>query len=58
MAHLKLLLCGIQILFIFVDFFNQIVEYTRTFSHHPLLKIWVGPVPFVVLFHPETVEVI
>uniref|UniRef100_H3CNU3 Cytochrome P450 4V2 n=1 Tax=Tetraodon nigroviridis TaxID=99883 RepID=H3CNU3_TETNG len=38
------------------DFFNQIVEYTREFSNYPLFKIWVGPVPFVVLFHPETVE--
>ncbi|XP_003972356.1 cytochrome P450 4V8 [Takifugu rubripes] len=38
------------------DFFNQIVEYTRENYHRPLFKIWVGPVPFVVLFHPETVE--
>lgn len=42
----------------FVDFFNQVIEYTRDFSHHPLFKIWVGTVPFVILSHPETVEVI
>ncbi|XP_069545296.1 cytochrome P450 4V8 [Brachyistius frenatus] len=38
------------------DFFNQIQCYTRDFWDAPLLKIWVGPVPFVVLFHAETVE--
>lgn len=57
-AHLKLLLSGIKILFIFVEFFNQIMEFTREFSHRPLFKIWLGPVPFLVLFHSETIEVI
>ncbi|XP_061769031.1 cytochrome P450 4V2-like isoform X7 [Nerophis ophidion] len=38
------------------DFFRQIVDYTEEFCNAPLLKIWVGTVPFVVLFHAETVE--
>uniref|UniRef100_A0A8C6LMU4 Cytochrome P450 4V2 n=1 Tax=Nothobranchius furzeri TaxID=105023 RepID=A0A8C6LMU4_NOTFU len=38
------------------DFFGQIIELTREFGHLPLFKIWVGPIPFVVLFHAETVE--
>ncbi|XP_047435475.1 cytochrome P450 4V2 isoform X2 [Mugil cephalus] len=38
------------------DFFTQVQEYTVRFRSAPLLKIWVGPVPFVVLFHAETVE--
>ncbi|XP_042248324.1 cytochrome P450 4V2 [Thunnus maccoyii] len=40
------------------DFFRQIVDYTHEFCNAPLLKIWVGPVPFVVLFHAETVETV
>ncbi|XP_008280300.1 cytochrome P450 4V8 [Stegastes partitus] len=38
------------------DFFNQIQELTREFSDRPLFKVWIGPVPFVVLYHSETVE--
>uniref|UniRef100_A0A8C7FAQ6 aromatase n=1 Tax=Oncorhynchus kisutch TaxID=8019 RepID=A0A8C7FAQ6_ONCKI len=38
------------------DFFNQIIEGTKEFRHLPLLKVWVGPLPLVVLFHAETVE--
>uniref|UniRef100_A0A3Q1I386 Cytochrome P450 4V2 n=1 Tax=Anabas testudineus TaxID=64144 RepID=A0A3Q1I386_ANATE len=40
------------------DFFSQIQEYTVVFRDLPLLKLWVGMIPFVVLFHPETVEVV
>ncbi|XP_068607156.1 cytochrome P450 4V8, partial [Brachionichthys hirsutus] len=40
------------------DFFGQMVEYTQQFYDEPLLKIWLGPVPFVVLFHAETVETV
>ncbi|XP_070683845.1 cytochrome P450 4V8 [Pempheris klunzingeri] len=40
------------------DFFRQIEEYTQQFADAPLLKIWVGTIPFVVLFHAETVETI
>ncbi|XP_054636134.1 cytochrome P450 4V2 [Dunckerocampus dactyliophorus] len=38
------------------DFFRQIQEYTQDFWNAPLIKLWVGTVPFVVLFHAETVE--
>ncbi|XP_034544483.1 cytochrome P450 4V2 isoform X1 [Notolabrus celidotus] len=38
------------------DFFRQIEDYTKEFASAPLLKLWIGPVPFVVLFHVETVE--
>ncbi|KAM3864770.1 cytochrome P450 4V8 [Diretmus argenteus] len=39
-------------------FFGQIVEYTDKYRDLPLLKLWVGPVPFLILFHAETVETI
>lgn len=42
---------------IFVDFFRQIMEFTKEFSDAPLFKIWIGPLPLLVLFHAETVEV-
>ncbi|XP_041838200.1 cytochrome P450 4V2 [Melanotaenia boesemani] len=38
------------------DFFGQILEFTTEFRNTLLFKIWVGPVPFVVLYHAETVE--
>ncbi|CAG5928667.1 unnamed protein product, partial [Menidia menidia] len=38
------------------DFFRQIVEFTEAFKDAPLFKIWIGPVPFLILFHSETVE--
>ncbi|XP_041641434.1 cytochrome P450 4V2 [Cheilinus undulatus] len=38
------------------DFFRQIEEYTKVYSTEPLLKLWIGPVPFVILYHAETVE--
>jgi cytochrome P450 family 4 subfamily V len=41
----------------FPDFFSQIVEATEEFRSSPLLKIWLGPVPMLMLYHPETVEV-
>ncbi|KAM5194429.1 cytochrome P450 4V2 [Mantella aurantiaca] len=40
------------------DFFCELVENTEKFRHLPLLKIWVGPVPFLILYHAETVETI
>ncbi|XP_031719163.1 cytochrome P450 4V8 [Anarrhichthys ocellatus] len=40
------------------DFFRQIEDFTHEFRDAPLFKLWVGPVPFVVLFHAETVETI
>ncbi|KAM4050011.1 cytochrome P450 4V2-like [Anomaloglossus baeobatrachus] len=38
------------------DFFLGLVEHTEAFRHLPLMKIWVGPVPFLILYHAETVE--
>ncbi|XP_005746996.1 cytochrome P450 4V8 [Pundamilia nyererei] len=38
------------------DFFRQIQDFTWEFRDKPLFKLWVGPVPFVVLYHAETVE--
>ncbi|XP_029292888.1 cytochrome P450 4V8 [Cottoperca gobio] len=40
------------------DFFAQIEDFTREFSDAPLFTLWIGPVPFVILFHAETVETI
>uniref|UniRef100_A0A3Q3VRL8 aromatase n=1 Tax=Mola mola TaxID=94237 RepID=A0A3Q3VRL8_MOLML len=40
------------------DFFRQIEDYIREYCDAPLFKLWVGPVPFVVLFHAETVETV
>ncbi|KAL2098086.1 hypothetical protein ACEWY4_007293 [Coilia grayii] len=40
------------------DFFCQLVDYTVQFRDAPLLKIWIGPVPFVLLFRAETVETV
>uniref|UniRef100_A0A8K9XRV5 aromatase n=1 Tax=Oncorhynchus mykiss TaxID=8022 RepID=A0A8K9XRV5_ONCMY len=40
------------------DFFRQVIGYTEQFRDSPLLKIWIGPVPFLVLFHAETIETV
>ncbi|XP_037328235.1 cytochrome P450 4V2 [Pungitius pungitius] len=40
------------------DFFRQIEDLTIEFSGEPLFKLWIGPVPFLILFHAETVEAI
>ncbi|KAA8594616.1 cytochrome P450 4V8 [Etheostoma spectabile] len=40
------------------DFFQQIMDFTRDFASAPLFKLWIGPIPFVILFHPETVETV
>ncbi|XP_056136776.1 cytochrome P450 4V2 [Lampris incognitus] len=40
------------------DFFCQIIEFTTEFWSAPLLKLWVGPMPFLILFHAETVETV
>ncbi|CAN9510230.1 unnamed protein product [Ophioblennius macclurei] len=38
------------------EFFSQIQGYIQQFWNKKLLKVWVGPVPFVILFQAETVE--
>ncbi|XP_076001493.1 cytochrome P450 4V8 [Genypterus blacodes] len=40
------------------EFFCQIVDYTNEFRDAPLLKLWIGPLPAVILFHAENVETI
>ncbi|XP_077000434.1 cytochrome P450 4V2 isoform X2 [Tamandua tetradactyla] len=40
------------------EFFQQIIYYSEEFRHMPLLKLWIGPVPMVALYHAENVEVI
>ncbi|KAM6150090.1 cytochrome P450 4V2 [Erethizon dorsatum] len=40
------------------EFFQQIINYTEEFRHMPLLKLWIGPIPMVILYHAENVEVI
>ncbi|KAK1804100.1 hypothetical protein P4O66_020140, partial [Electrophorus voltai] len=37
-------------------FFNQIIAGTSKNRHRPLVKLWVGPIPFLVLIHAETIE--
>ncbi|XP_069711994.1 cytochrome P450 4V2 [Phaenicophaeus curvirostris] len=39
-------------------FFKQLQFYAEEFRKWPLFKLWIGPVPFVILYHPENVEVI
>ncbi len=39
------------------DFFRQVEEIISEFTDVPLFKLWIGMVPFVVLFRAETVEV-
>ncbi|XP_048402526.1 cytochrome P450 4V2-like [Stegostoma tigrinum] len=40
------------------DFFLQLIEFTTKCRDEPLMKLWLGPLPFVVLFHAENVEVV
>uniref|UniRef100_V9KNB6 Cytochrome P450 4V2-like protein n=2 Tax=Callorhinchus milii TaxID=7868 RepID=V9KNB6_CALMI len=38
------------------DFFLQLLESIDQFKDEPLMKVWLGPLPFIVLFHAECVE--
>ncbi|KAK6324974.1 hypothetical protein J4Q44_G00043160 [Coregonus suidteri] len=40
------------------DFFRQVIGYTEQFRDSPMLKIWIGPVPILLLFHAETIETV
>lgn len=40
------------------DFFKQLQFYAEELRHWPLFKLWIGPLPILVLYHPECVEVI
>ncbi|NXF87119.1 CP4V2 protein, partial [Eubucco bourcierii] len=39
-------------------FFKQLQHYSEEFRSLPLFKLWVGPLPFVILYHPDSVEAI
>uniref|UniRef100_G3TJ61 Cytochrome P450 4V2 n=1 Tax=Loxodonta africana TaxID=9785 RepID=G3TJ61_LOXAF len=40
------------------EYFQQIIQYSEEYRYMPLLKLWMGPVPMVVLYKAENVEVI
>ncbi|NWR56444.1 CP4V2 protein, partial [Bucorvus abyssinicus] len=40
------------------DFLKQLQLYSEEFRSQPLLKLWIGPLPVVILYHPDNVEVI
>ncbi|NWS29244.1 CP4V2 protein, partial [Polioptila caerulea] len=40
------------------DFFKQLQFYAEEFRSWPLFKLWIGPLPVMVLYHPDSVEVI
>ncbi|XP_062864386.1 cytochrome P450 4V2 [Trichomycterus rosablanca] len=40
------------------EFFNQVIEFTNEFRSTPLIKAWLGPIPFLFLYHAENVETV
>ncbi|KYO46087.1 hypothetical protein Y1Q_0021662 [Alligator mississippiensis] len=40
------------------DFFKQIIFHFEQLKNEPLVKLWIGPLPFLLCFHPENVEII
>ncbi|XP_029442805.1 cytochrome P450 4V2 [Rhinatrema bivittatum] len=38
------------------EFFQQMIEYTERLRSEPMLQLWIGPLPCVVIYHAETVE--
>lgn len=40
------------------EFFQQLIEMLPEFRKEPLVRLWLGPVPVLLLYHPDTVEVI
>ncbi|NXV26852.1 CP4V2 protein, partial [Rissa tridactyla] len=39
-------------------FFRQLQIYVEQFRSWPLFKLWLGPLPITILYHPDSVEVI
>ncbi|NXJ75175.1 CP4V2 protein, partial [Trogon melanurus] len=39
-------------------FFKQLQVYSEQFRSWPLIKLWIGPLPVLILYHPDSVEVI
>ncbi|KAM5313037.1 cytochrome P450 4V2 isoform 1-T2 [Glossophaga mutica] len=40
------------------DFFQQLIEFSEKYRYLPLFKLWLGPVPLVVMYNTEVVEAI
>ncbi|XP_062991790.1 cytochrome P450 4V2-like isoform X1 [Elgaria multicarinata webbii] len=40
------------------DFFEQLMLITEDLRNISPIKLWIGPLPFLVLYHAETVEVV
>ncbi|XP_010142523.1 PREDICTED: cytochrome P450 4V2 [Buceros rhinoceros silvestris] len=40
------------------EFLKQLQIYSEVFRSWPLLKLWIGPLPLLVLYHADDVEVI
>ncbi|XP_053335497.1 cytochrome P450 4V2 isoform X2 [Clarias gariepinus] len=40
------------------EFFSQVIQFTNDFRDAPLLMAWIGPIPFLFLYHSETVETV
>ncbi|XP_067154090.1 cytochrome P450 4V2 isoform X1 [Apteryx mantelli] len=39
-------------------FFKQLQHYAEELRHLPLFKLWIGPLPVMILYDPDSVEVI
>ncbi|XP_009081963.1 PREDICTED: cytochrome P450 4V2 [Acanthisitta chloris] len=39
-------------------FFKQLQFYVEEYRNRPLFKLWIGPLPVMILYHPDSVEVI
>uniref|UniRef100_A0A2D4JIU3 Cytochrome P450 n=1 Tax=Micrurus lemniscatus lemniscatus TaxID=129467 RepID=A0A2D4JIU3_MICLE len=39
-------------------FWKQVINYSEEFRCVPLLKLWIGPFPHMVLYHQDTIEVV
>nr|AAI30079.1 LOC100036997 protein [Xenopus laevis] len=38
------------------EFFLQMCEFAEDFRSEPLLKLWIGPIPFLIVYHADTLE--
>lgn len=51
----KLVICKLNVYF--PGFWKQVIQYSEEFRYVPLLKLWIGPLPHMILYHQDTVEV-
>ncbi|ETE58963.1 Cytochrome protein, partial [Ophiophagus hannah] len=40
------------------SFWKQVINYSEEFRNIPLLKLWIGPFPHMLLYHQDTIEVV